>query len=1161
MFTLFVRDILPALYDPSNPYSTQHKYVLTSLTEVKSILLIGDIHGADELMLRLFNSTFDGVSANAKTGADEDLSKDVEIHLTNMLTLLIDESPGSVPASVVDAIISQFLRAAPPGGLSGRGKEQDGNQSTLLLKKEPPAYIMAKNICNDCAYKMSRYVSQYFSDVILNASKFATKSRGQAGGDDGSDDEDNNAGPSADDLKSLQQAHSLIRELWRACPTILSQIIPQVDAELSADNVHLRHLATETFGDMISGIGAAGPPPSPTIDQAVYPTPRMMDAPSESANDSKNVLTKPFSPQSFAQSHPATYRNFVGRKNDKAGKIRAAWATATGYILSTSAGGIGLSREEENELVIGLRDKLNDSEEKVRLAAVKAIQLFGYRDVILKLGSYGGVDKEGSIFASLADRCRDRRASVRVEAMILLGKLWAAGIGDLADGQETVTACLSGVPSRIVNVFYANDPDLNILLDRVMFECLVPLKYPSTKGKAKSGLTPADQDNIRAQRILLMLKYFDQSAMKAFFAMQARQPQFAKGVEILIQQCEAYNGGVITAGSQDKVKSSLEKTFQWLGAFFPDPLRVRSDLQKFAKMNDRTCYQNFLAAVTADGDFRKIRKAINNLIGKVKGHTNSSVSASLETIIPLLYRSSPLMFNRSHLTPIMASSKDNSSGLAAVAHQVLNDISQRNPDLFRAHAEELRKEIIEQASSENRTNEPNVIDILKAYSSYAKKYPNDTQHDRTFAQTLSNYALFGAPPKTDKYAINILLAKQDAKSNAVATNLLQKVMKKWEYGAPYFLNRLTSVCQLERLAPAVTVDSADEIHDLTIKQILRSVRTDVSPSDPSWVDDEQMNEELQAKCLSMRILVNQALATQDEADAEDRVKPVFKLLKTFVVAEGEFCKVKDTPLHHKKRLRLLAGLLILKLCTVRKFDDQFDHASFNKLAELAQDSELQVRRRFIEKLQNYLTRGRLKARFYTIVFLVAFEPVAELKDRVETWVRSRARYYESSKKQVMEAIMGRLIPLLAHHPDFGSSADDLVDFSNYFLFYLGAIASEENIALIYKYAERVKQTRDGLDAEASESLYVLSDVAQLVTRKYLEKRNWSFQAYPGKVGLPTGLYVALPSSDVAQQIAKKQYVPEELDERLDDLVRQIDRKKVCPLLVDRFYKTQITDKR
>lgn len=1146
MFGLFIKDILPALHDPTDPYNIQHKYVLVSLTEVKSILLLSDIHGSDDLLLRLFNSTFDGVSSSSKSKTGEEVAKDVELHLTEMLVQLIDESPGSIPASVIDAIISQFLRAAPPGG--SRSREQNGNQSTLLHKTEPPAYVMARNICNGCADKMARYVSQYFGDVILNASGFAASSNGHRQGDD-SEDEDANTGPSEADLKSLRQAHLLIRELWRAAPTILQNVVPQIEAELSADNVYLRQIATETIGDMISGIGAAGPPPPPVLDPTLYPPLRLLDDPPSSPVET-SVLTTPYSPHSFAQTHATAYRNFVGRKNDKAGTIRAAWATAAGHILSTSAGGIGLSRVEENELVKALTEKLNDSEEKVRLAAVKAIELFDFRDIVLKLGATGGIDKEGSVFANLGDRSRDKRPAVRVEAMVLLAKLWAVGAGEIADGQEAVTACLGRVPSKIINAFYANDPDLNILLDRVMFECLIPLKYPHTKGKdtkakaassdKKGGLTPAEQDTIRAERILLMLKSLDASAQKAFFAMQARQPQFAVAVGVFVKQCEAYNGGVVDGDAQ-RAKANMDKALQWLGQYFPDPLKVRADLQKLAKLNDRRVYQLLKYAIESESDFQKVRRSINELIQKLQA---GSASSSLDTLIPLLYRSSSLMFNRSHLTTIMDYSKSDKDGLASVAHSILNDISTRNPDLFKAHSEELRKSIVDQAPTASKSNDPGVVDILKAYSSYSKKYPGEIKPDKAFTQTLTNYALYGQPHKAAKYAVNLLLAKNDDKSKVTATNLLHKVMKDLKYGSPNFLNKLATIAQLERLAPTVTADSDDAISDLTIKDTLREVRTDAKNSDPSWVNDSDMNDELQAKCLSLKILVNRALSTAEEADAADRVKPVFKLLKTFVVQEGEFCKAKDTPLHHKKRLRLLAGQYILKLCTVKQYDDQLDPASFNKLAELVQDSELQVRRRFMEKLQSYLTRGKLRPRFYTILFLVAFEPVADVKARVETWLRSRARYYADNKKSIMEAMIGRLIPLLAHHPDYSPAPEDLEDFAKYILFYLTTVANEGNISHIYKYAERVKQTRDALNPDSSDNLYVLSDLAQAVIRKYQERRNWSFMAWSEKVGLPTGLYMALPSSEVAQQIAKKQYIPDELDEKLDDLIRALERKKV-----------------
>lgn len=1111
-----------------------------SLTEVKSILLLPELAGADDLVLRLFNSTFDGISTASKSRDGQEVAKDIEFQLTDMLVQLIEEYPGSMPVSVIDAIISQFLRVAPPGG-SGR-REQSG-QSTLLHKTEPPAYIMARSICTSCDDKMARYVTQYFGDVVLNASRFAITEQPEEGAEEDTEARD---GPTEADLKSLRQAHDLIRELWRAAPTVLQNVISLLHSEVSQHDPHIRKIGTETIGYMIAGIGAAGPPDPPVLDPTAYPPIKLTDEMSSSAANT-SPLTTPYSPLSFAQAYPEPYREFIRRSKDRAADIRAVWTTAAGHILASSAGGVGLSRAEEDELLKSFAERLYDNEEKVRLAAIQAIQLFEFRDIITKLGALGGPEKQGSVFCELADRVKDKRTAVRVEATILLGNLWAVGAGELAEGHEAVTTCLGTIPSTIMKVFYLNDPELNVLLDRVMHECLVPLKFPQIKGKdskakaagtdKKGGLTQAEQDKIRTERMLLMLKSLDASAKKAFFARQAHQAQFRIGLGAFVKNCEAYNGGLADVDPK-RVKMQLDQASDWLAQQLPDPLKVRHDLAKLAKLNDRRVYQLVKYAIETESDFQKVRKSISELVNKL--HNLPSV---LDTLVTLLYRTAPIMFNRSHLTTIMDYSKSDKGGFADIAHAVLNDISTRNPDLFKAHAEELRTTIAENAPSATRPNESGVVDMLKAYSSFSKKYPEEVHQDRTFTQNMVSYALYGRPHKAAKYAVNLLMAKNDNSAKIAATNLLKKIMADLKYESPNLLNRLAAISQLERLAPSVSADHDDAISDLTINGILRQVRTDAS-DETVWVDDAAVDDELEAKCLAMKILVNRALANADEEDAEQRVKPLFKLLKTFVVQQGEFCKTADTPMRHKRRLRLLAGQSILKLCSSKKFDDQFDVASFNKLAEVLQDEAVQVRRRFADKLQSYLARGKLRPRFYTILFIAAFEPVTDVKATIETWLRSRARYYADVKRPVMEAIMGRLIPLLAHHPDYSPDPEDLEEFAKYILFYLGAVADEDNISHIYKYAERVKQTRDALNPEDSDALYVLSDLAMAVIRKYQERRGWSFQAWSSKVGLPTGLYVPLPSSEVAQEIAKKQYIPEELDAKLDDLLRAQERKKV-----------------
>lgn len=1120
---------------------------MTSLSEVKSILLLNDLDGADNLLLHLFSTCFDCVSASTILDSDGNPPADVEAHMTNLLVFLIDESPG-LPAKVVEAVIAQFLRPAHFKTNHGRSDKpgSNGTQSTLLPKKEPPAYVMAKMVCTQNPDRMARYVSQYFSDVIMDASSFATKANGHKHGDHDDDDETSPSGPTEADLKNLSQAHLLIRELWRAAPAVLQNVIPQVEVELSADDVHLRQIATETFGDMISGIGAAGPPPSPNYDPCQYPPLRLADEASNVVYDS--ILTTPLCSQSFAETYHVAHHSFLGRKKDKVPHIRAAWTTAAGYILATSGGGIGLKREEQSQLVDALGEKLNDSDEKVRLAAVKAIELFSFRDVVTKLGAKGGVQKDGSVLASLADRCRDKKPAVRVEAMVVLGKLWSVAAGEIAAGQEPVIACLSGIPSRILNVFYANDSDLNVLLDRVLYECLVPLGFPPRKQKGKGAgnsqsQTPTgafDPDRIRAERMLLLVKSLDVSAKRAFLAIQARQPQFAKVVDLFIKGCEAFNGGTIDE-DEKATTTNLNTAITYISTFFPDSAKVKADLQRFAKLNDRRNYQLIKFAIGSETDFKTVHGAIKELIKRIQG---GNAPHLLDTLLPILYRSSCLMFSRSHLPAIMDCSKSDKDGLGAVAHEVLGEISQRNPDIFKTHVGDLCKSLAEQAPTEKKPNDPSVVDVLKACASYSRKYPNEIPQEKSFGQTLMNYALYGKPPKAAKYAVDILLAKKDERAMVNATSLLQRVMKDKRYEAPRLLNRLSTISQLELLAPKVVLDYDKDILDLAVQKILLNVRTDAKDDDPVWVNDEDMDEELQAKCLCLKILVNRLRATEDPEQAREEARPVFKLLRSLITKDGEICKVKDTPKHHRTRLLLLAAQLTLKICTIKHLDDMVQPQDFNTLAFVAQRGEPAVRHGFIEKVQKYLVQGKLRTRFNTIIFLTAFEPVAPVKQRLETWIRSRAQYFRGSNQHVLEAIMGRLLSLLAHHPDYSADADNLADHARYLVYYISNVATEDNLGLIARYAERAKQTRDAIDPAKSENIYVLCDLAQAVIRKWQEKKGWEFRAWGDKVGLPVGLYSALGSHDAAQEIAGTQYLPEGVDEKLDALIRSFDRKKV-----------------
>lgn len=625
IFSVIILKMLPLLADPTHPYNKQHMYTLRSLAEWKSILLINEVPGADQLTAAIFTNCFDVLSGPSRGDSGEALHKNVEYNMTEVLSTIIEEA-AALTHDVVDVIVAQFLWADPVTlGSSTKGKkgvQVDARQSTLRRKDAPPAYNMAKNVCNAHPEKMARVIGNYFSSVIVDITNSAGPSFKRNRGSSAEPEDATHRGPTEDDIDEANKAHRLLRELWKCCPGVLQEIIPRLQDELATENVQLRQLATETFGDMISGIGAAGPPPLPDMDPAACPSQSLTR--SEAARPFE-FLTTPTSINSFPTQYPVAYHAFVQRRNDKFAVIRASWITGVGRILMTSAGGIGLDPEEEQTLLKSFAQCLIDSDEKVRLAAVKAIERFEFNDIIHKLGSNGNMSESGSILSNLADRVKDKKTVIHAESMRLLGRLWGVASGAIAEGDEATNRLLGPIPSRILEACYVNDLDINVQVDLALYDSLLPLGYPPMKPKPAAngnsqivkdsqtnndqGYTEADLDKIRAERQLVLVNGLEEKAKKVFFAKQGNQGSGAKYMEHLLKSCEEYNGGVMDK-NENEIRKKLERLIDYYAKTLPDSARVTEDLWKFAKSHDRRAYTLMRFCMDPTSDYRRVFKSI-----------------------------------------------------------------------------------------------------------------------------------------------------------------------------------------------------------------------------------------------------------------------------------------------------------------------------------------------------------------------------------------------------------------------------------------------------------------------------------------------------------------------------------------------------------------------
>lgn len=623
---------------------------------------------------------------------------------------------------------------------------------------------------------------------------------------------------------------------------------------------------------------------------------------------------------------------------------------------------------------------------------------------------------------------------------------------------------------------------------------------------------------------------------------------------------------------EDEIKAQLSRIIDSLSKTFPDPARAAADLWKFAKVHDRRSYQLTRFAMAAVSDYRTVVKAIRELQRRAQSANNSPL---LETLTALLYRSGSLVFNRSHIPAIMSLSRTDENGLANAAQEMLKQISIKNPEVLEAQVQEMCKDLEAQAPKATSAGDASTEEILKACAGFAKKLPAKLPKERKFFQALANYALYSTSPHSAKHAVSILMATAD-KKEMYAKDLVQKCVKKWTYGSDHFLTRLAALSQLNLLAPREADEESDAIISIAINKILLTNRA--PETDPKYLWSDTIDEETQAKQWALKIIVNRLRAkdgSDDEADLRAHAEPVYDTLNKLVAGEGELSKKKDTPATQKSQLRLLAAKSLVKLCASSILCDQLlAPANFNAIALVAQDPLLEVRSGFVNHLKKKLVqRSHLGHRWYIVPCLLGFEPSKGFRESTLTWLRSRAAYFSqqaqasgkrTEQTMVMELIFSRLLSLLAYHPDYPSDdldestrLGDLSDFSQYILFYLSAVANEHNMSLIFHVAQRVKQFRDGITKsdEISTRLHTLSDLAQAVIRRFADIYSQQhkvggaaggtniLQTYPGKMGVPGSLFASMTSHREAQDVADKNFLPEEMDDLLDRVVRAAMKPK------------------
>lgn len=134
---------------------------------------------------------------------------------------------------------------------------------------EQPAYRLAVEVCNATANKLQRHVCQYFTDIIVQHSR-------------------------DEEFDEIRAAHDLIKQLNRSCPSLLHNVVPQLEEELRVEEVQLRLMATQVLGEMFADTKAGA---------------------------------------DLVKKYPQTWTAWLMRKNDKSPAVRLAFVEETKELL------------------------------------------------------------------------------------------------------------------------------------------------------------------------------------------------------------------------------------------------------------------------------------------------------------------------------------------------------------------------------------------------------------------------------------------------------------------------------------------------------------------------------------------------------------------------------------------------------------------------------------------------------------------------------------------------------------------------------------------------------------------------------------------------------------------------------------------------------------
>lgn len=970
-------------------------YLVESLSTVKSALLVCDLPAADDIMTEFFTRFL--------ALAQAPLAKNLELGISDILVQLVDECE-EVPAGVTEALLGALQ------GDAGSAEPVEGTAGAARI---------AAGVCRATQDRLQRHVAHYFSEAIAEAQ----------------DEEDEDA---ASRRAALERVHMHIVRVCAAAPSLLISVVPQLEEELRAEVVQVRHLATHTLGAMFGHVPALG------------------------AERRAGGVARMF---------PPTWRAWLARATDRSAAVRTEWIARAADVLVQYA-------ELAEELVPVLAARLTDPDERARAAVAAAVGALDYEALCHTVPT--------SLLQELAERGKDRRAAVRDAALGALARAYSLGYPELERGGDAAAErAFAWIPAALLRCCYTGVPEVTASVAAAVDAHVLPAPGPGAEAldawttRLLHVAAPLDEDTFAGLLALTNLRLARPSAYDAFVA-----------------ACERKGAG-------DELASAVRACAAALGG---DVARAAADLAALAERADRGVLQALKRCFDPRTPLQESAKARADVLGRVRALD----PALVETMRGVVRGGAYPILNVAVVLPLLAAARP--GGSWCVAARLLRYVGKEAPQLLAPHAAEIRTRALESGAALP-------LELLARLAAHrAHRVALDATGSGRLAELAGaeDAGVAGAAAK-----VLACVAQREAGASArPASAALQRAADRLDaaLASPDEAAQaaaLAVLAQLFKHAPDAVDLDADALVDRVLQGVLLapwSAQEAGEAGDAEWVPEERTPTALRTHLLALKVLTRRCVALGEAAHAAV-LEPVLRLLWA-VLSGGEARSGLETPAWARARMRLGAALSVVRLARCAAFQGVL----VPRLARLAlalQDECYAVRSALLHRVLVLLTRRELPPAFNALVYIVALDPEEEVRTMVASYTRRNAAALPpETRTECFDMAFVRFLHLLAHHPDLDLEAPaEVAAFARYIDFFLACNATEANAALLEHLAAQLKTVATSADRAQNDRLYVLSELAQHLVRRLVERHAWTPSAVHDRVALPNDILHPLPEAE------------------------------------------------